>query len=95
MLDVDEVYKVPANSLNQHSIENQVKSHNTEVEKNESKKEDLTKPMVKLSIREDEALKNFTENLNLYKSGRFNIFERHVNQMFIRGDNVVTVTFAD
>lgn len=38
---------------------------------------------------------NLFSDLNLFKSGRFNVFERHVNQLLIRGDNVVTVALAD
>lgn len=40
-------------------------------------------------------LNHLFSQLNLFKSGRFNMFERHVNQLLIRGDNVVTIAFAD
>ena len=94
MIDVDEVYKVLLNSP-KTTISG---DDNTESKMMESDaKKDLTKTIDDLTLDddEDEAHKNFVKNLNLYKSGRFNMYERHVNQMFIRGDNVVTIAFAD
>jgi len=95
MIDVDEVYKVPLNSSKTLCGDD----NNTESKMMESDaKKDLAKTVDDLTLDddgEDEAHKNFVKNLNLYKSGRFNMYERHVNQMFIRGDNVVTIAFAD
>ena len=83
MIDVDEVYKVPLNTSNQTETQ----------QADNEKKEDLAAKIDEMNLG-NESL-NFVENLNLYKSGRFNLYERHVNQMLIRGDNVVTITFAD
>ena len=92
MIDVDEVYKVPLNSLNQFTQE----TKSVEVDTNAVEpKKDLKNAAANLHTNSDASESNFTKNLNLYKSGRFNLFERHVNQIFIRGDNVVTVVLAD
>lgn len=79
MTDVDEIYRIPNDQF-----------------VNDSKK--LSKESVVEPSILDEPQKQFKiieKKLNLYKSGRFNLFERHVNQLFIRGDNIVTVTLAD
>ncbi|CAF1089367.1 unnamed protein product [Brachionus calyciflorus] len=83
MIDVDEVYRIPINKIE------------TDLDK-------LPKELEKANLEDSEHIKKINTDfqeieskLNLYKSGRFNLFERHVNQLFIRGDNIVTVTLAD
>jgi small nuclear ribonucleoprotein (snRNP)-like protein len=96
MIDVDEVYKVPLNSSKISCGDDNTESKMMESGRGSDAKVDLTKTIDDLTLNdEDESQKNFVKNLNLYKSGRFNMYERHVNQMFIRGDNVVTIAFAD
>ena len=89
MIDVDEVYRVPLNKLNQTSnkIINTLTSNleNVSLEKNEKSQKKSA----------DHLNEEVAVNLNLYKSGRYNLFQRHVNQMLIRGDNVVFVVLAD
>jgi len=93
MIDVDEVYKVPLSSLNKACDSLEAKTTKFE---NDAGKKDLTMKIDELKLVDsDKSHESFVENLNLYKSGRFNLFERHVNQMLIRGDNVVTIAFAD
>jgi len=84
MKDVDEIYRISTNKLDDFSTQISLlnMSSDNEKPKNEAKETD------------DEA-KTLIEEFNLYKSGRFNLFERHMNQLLIRGDNVVMVTLAD
>lgn len=77
MTDVDEIYRIPSNQL-----ENDSKSLLIELESS-----DLDESQIQF--------KDIEKKLNLYKNGRFNLLERHVNQLFIRGDNIVIVTLAD
>ncbi len=84
MIDVDEIYRVPKSDSNTNIINS------------------LTEVLGKVSLgtntnqtRRDEPRGDIEVNLNLYKSGNFNLFQRHVNQMLIRGDNVVFVVLAD
>lgn len=83
MSDVDEVYKIPQSRL---------KDCEEEEKKEQVEESSSNKPVAQKSTTD---LCKLFSQLNLYKSGRFNIFERHVNQMLIRGDNVVTIAFAD
>lgn len=82
MIDVDEVYRVPNGEPCQ--------AVNA-----------LTQDLIKLSVETANKQENNESDdidlakLNLYKSGKFNLFERHANQLFIRGDNIVTVVLAD
>lgn len=82
MVDVDEVYKVPSSQLKE----------NDEPDKTPLDESVAQKPS---SHRRQLDLCDLFSDLNLFKSGRFNVFERHVNQLVIRGDNVVTVALAD
>lgn len=65
-------------------------------DQNESDSVKLSKEVDYSNLEESlSQFKNIENKINLYKSGRFNLFERHVNQLFIRGDNIVTVSLAD
>ena len=87
MIDVDEIYRVPTKKQGQTS-----NIINT-----------LTEELGQVSIKAKEngdnesaeLNKEIETNLNLYKSGKFNIYQRHVNQILLRGDNVVFVVLAD
>jgi hypothetical protein len=83
MKDVDEIYRISTNKLDNFSKQMSLMSMSSD--KEESNKTKTTDPEAKPLV----------EELNLYKSGRFNLFERHMNQLLIRGDNVVMVTLAD
>jgi hypothetical protein len=90
MIDVDEVYKMPNSRLK--SEESKKPSNLKDAEKkNESAADEVETKVDPESV----ALADALSHLNLYKSSRFNMFERHVNQLLIRGDNVVTITLAD
>lgn len=82
MIDVDEVYRIPINKLEDdlEKLQKDLKETNLE---------DSGKQKVQNDFEQIES------KLNLYKSGRYNLFERHVNQLFIRGDNIVTVILAE
>ena len=96
MIDVDEVYKVPLKALTESSTDKTKDEPNPEEMAKKMTKTDLESATANLDINSDSASSaHFVKNLNLYKSGRFNLFERHVNQMFIRGDNIVTIVLAD
>lgn len=82
MIDVDEVYRIPINKLESDLETLPANLQATSLE-------DSKKQKIQNEIEEIES------KLNLYKSGRFNLFERHVNQLFIRGDNIVTVVLAE
>ena len=85
MVDVDEVYKVPSSQLKQNN--------NNEPNKTPLLEESTAQKPASSHKQLD--LCTLFSDLNLFKSGRFNVFERHVNQLVIRGDNVVTVALAD
>jgi hypothetical protein len=100
MIDVDEIYRVPLTKINQTSakvinslsanIENVKLSENNDSSPNET----VSSRKLELEMnRLDE--KNVGLNLNLYKSGKFNLFQRHANQILIRGDNVVFIVLAE
>ena len=106
MIDVDEVYKVPLHKYKQPSefIEQKddlnlsTELDNVKIVKTDETIDETIEPKKAASakIDEDESLlSSFATNINLYKSGKYNLFERHVNQLFIRGDNVVLVVLAD
>lgn len=88
MVDVDEVYKIPSSKLSR-----EVDTHAEEADVDDEKCLSEKKPAA-TQLPGGNLARQFSD-LNLYKSGRFNVFERHVNQLFIRGDNVVTVALAD
>lgn len=83
MKDVDEIYRISTNKLNDFSKQMSLLTMNPDKQESNDAK-----------ATNDEA-KTLIEEFNLYKSGRFNLFERHMNQLLIRGDNVVMVTLAD
>lgn len=105
MIDVDEVYKVPLHKYKQPSefIEHKddlnlsTELDSVKIVKTDEKDETIEpKKTASAKIDEEESLlSSFATNINLYKSGKYNLFERHVNQLFIRGDNVVLVVLAD
>ena len=103
MIDVDEVYKVPLHKYKQpnefieHKDDLNLSTELDSVKTDETIDETIEpKKAASAKIDEDESLlSSFATNINLYKSGKYNLFERHVNQLFIRGDNVVLVVLAD
>ena len=105
MIDVDEVYKVPLHKYKQpsefieHKDDLNLSSELDSVKIVKTDENDETvepKKGASAKIDEDRSqLSSFATNINLYKSGKYNLFERHVNQLFIRGDNVVLVVLAD
>jgi hypothetical protein len=92
MIDVDEVYKLPQSILKPDDLAKDLEvkaSLNDDNDAAEKNSAQTTTPAI------SESLESILSQLNLYKSGRFNQFERHVNQLFIRGDNIVTVALTD
>lgn len=107
MIDVDEIYKVPnhktqKDAVGEDELAKEMKNTNLNEEKDTNEadnKRQLSSSAKNAIIPKKDALdvnvESILNELNLYKSGRFNVFERHVNQMFIRGDNVVMITLTD
>ena len=87
MIDVDEIYRIPFGKKQQQQQPQQ---------QQQQQEGNITKEMANVSITDDNNNNDADGEFNLYKCGRsFQLAERHSNQLFIRGDNVVTITLAD
>ncbi len=93
MIDVDEIYRVP--SSNSKSASSNIINSLTKGLGDVSLLESSQNRATQAASGGREVNEDLELNLNLYKSGKFNLFQRHVNQMLIRGDNVVFVILAD
>jgi hypothetical protein len=86
MIDVDEVYKVPKKkSKSSMNIINKVEEPIENGNQNDSKNK---------KIDQNKILETLS-SLNLYTTNDFETYQRHCNQLIIRGDNIVTVVLAD
>ena len=88
MIDVDEVYKVPTKkSKSSMNIINKLEeTSSNQTDETTSKKN---------TDQNDEKIIETLSSLNLYSTNDFETYQRHCNQILIRGDNVVIVVLAD
>ena len=111
MIDVDEVYRVPA-SMGQKSSSSRTATtidssnlaadiRNVSLGEEDNEKENdpsganRRRPVRTTTRDQENNVEEEEEEINLYKSGKYNLFQRHANQLLIRGDNVVFVTLSD
>ena len=86
MIDVDEIYRVPNKSgsvagcriVNTLAVEFDNKAS-------------IDSGNQQRSRDRQTASETSHTNLNLYKTSKYNIYQRHMNQLLVRGDNIVFV----